>query len=758
VGAPLSGCAHPAPPPDVLLVTIDTLRADHVSAYGDARSPSTPAFDRIASEGVLFEQAVAQAPLTLPSHASILTGQWPFRHGVRDNGGFRLAEAVPTLAEALRAGGYHTASFVGAFVLDSRFGLDRGFELYDDAMGHPLPERGGYLAEARRDGAAVAAAAAAWLAGAGPGPVFLWVHLYDPHAPYAAGEPYRSRYPDRPYAAAVAQADAALRKVLEAFERRAGANDAIVAVTSDHGESLGEHGEMTHGVFLYDATLKVPLALRAPGLPRGARIPWQARLVDLAPTLLGLAGGPPSSGRGSGQVADHSTLAADGIDLSAALRGEIAPPRLPAYAESLFGTYHYGWSPLRALRESGLKWIEAPRPELYDLARDPSEVDNLVPRDPRWGAMIAAHLLSLAGPAPAAPPAPGKEDPETLARLRALGYVGGSAPQGGQQSTAAPPAGVRTGAATSGQGEAAVATAALPDPKDGIQLHARFEEEFRAAAARFDAGDYAGARIRAGALLRDFPEARDAQHLRALAALNEGRIAEARLDLGTLLSRDPGDIEALYGLGRLLEREGKHREAVDAYLRALAAGPERADLHLRAGRLLRLEGSLDEAERHLERAQALDPGLAAAAFERGLIRLSRGEAPAAETFFRQAARADPGIRGVHHNLALLLEEKGDLAGARREYEAEVGQHPDAFASHLNLGLLLGRKGGGDLARQHLEDAARAAPREPQALTALAAWLLREGKDTPRARDLLERALRADPRYTPARELLEKTRR
>jgi Tfp pilus assembly protein PilF len=513
-------------------------------------------------------------------------------------------------------------------------------------------------------------------------------------------------------------------------------------------------------VFLYDATLRVPLALRAPGLPRGARIPWQARLVDLAPTLLGLAGGPPSSGRGSDQAADHSTLAADGIDLSAALRGEIAPPRLPVYAESLFGTYHYGWSPLRALRESGLKWIEAPRPELYDLARDPSEVDNLVPRDPRWGAMIAAHLLSLAGPAPAAPPAPGKEDPETRARLRALGYVGGGAPQGGQQSTAAAPAGARTGPANSGPGpaEAAIANAALPDPKDGIQLHARFEEGFRAAAARFDAGDYTGARIRASALLRDFPEARDARHLRTLAALNEGRVTEARNDLGTLLSRDPGDIEALYGLGRLLEREGKRGEATAEYLRALAAGPERADLHLRAGRLLRLEGSLDEAERHLERAQALDPGLAAAAFERGLIRLSRGEAPAAEAFFRQAMRADPGIRGVHHNLALLLEEKGDLVGARREYESEVEQHPDAFASHLNLGLLLGRQGEGDLARQHLEAAARAAPREPQALTALAAWLMREGKDAPRARDLLERALRADPRYAPARELLEKARR
>jgi arylsulfatase A-like enzyme/Tfp pilus assembly protein PilF len=742
-------------------VTIDTLRFDHVSASGREGSPATPHFDRLAVEGVLFEQAVAPVPLTLPSHASILTGQWPFRHGVRDNGGFRLPDPVPTLAEVLRARGYRTAAFVGAFVLDSRFGLDRGFETYDDEMpaaqgarsGEPgTPHgHGGYLGDARRSGEAVARAAAAWISGSGDEPIFVWVHLFDPHAPYEPSREFRDRYPGRPYAAAVAQADAALGIVLEALERRhaaGGVGDrgaergsgirpggAVVAVAGDHGESLGEHGEAAHGVFLYDATLRVPLVLRGPGLLPGTRIGWQARLVDLAPTLLALA--MPFTLEVSGLSAPGAqALAPGGIDLTPLIRGEIPSPDLPAYAESLFGTYHYGWSPLRAVREQNRKWIEAPRPELYDLEHDPAETRNLWDSSAGEGRALAERLRSMAGPS-AAPPAPAAEDPETLARLRALGYVGaGAAPAVGQ---------------TSGGG-----SDALVDPKDGILQHTRFEAGFGEAARRFDAGDYAGAAETAGALLREFPQARDARRLRAIAMLNQGNDAEAGRELARLIAEDGADSVAHAATGRILERRGERQAALAAYARALASGPERADLRLRRGRLSRLEGRLEEAEQELETALRVDPALSAAVFERALVALARGDHAAALPLLERAAAAQPPPRGAHHNLALLYEEKGDLEAARRAYEGEIQAHPDAAASHLNLGLLLERLGDAKGSLRHLEAAAAARPPDPRALTALASALTRAtggASGAVRARALLQQALRLEPGYTPARDLL-----
>jgi arylsulfatase A-like enzyme/Flp pilus assembly protein TadD len=800
-----AGCS-PAPPPDILLVTIDTLRADHVSASGDARAPATPAFDSVAARGLLFEQAIAPAPLTLPSHASILTGQWPFQHGVRDNGGFRLDPSVPTLAEALRSRGYKTAAFVGAFVLDSRFGLGRGFDTYDDDVSRPsagtdgiagaparpgsphadpptadfppAPGAPGYLGDPRRDGGAVAAAVSDWIDIARPEPIFVWVHLYDPHAPYEPPPDLARQYPGRPYAAAVAHADAALGKILAEWERRPRASSSIVAVTADHGESLGGHGEETHGVFVYDATLRVPLALRAPGLAAGRRIPWQARLIDLAPTILGLAGPQRPSGTASRPRADSTVptgaagddLAADGVDLGPALRRGAPPPDLPAYAESLFGTYHYGWSPLRALRAGGLKWIEAPRPELYDLAADPGETRNLHTGAPRGGepaphptseprgSSLAEALVALAGPlavGSAGPPsghtaarrtvpAPRAEDAETLARLRGLGYVGAGA--------------ARTGAGPLGAGSPAAGTAAagtaasLPDPKDGIADHAAFEAGFLQAGKAFDRGEYAAAGRLASSLLARFPQARDALRLRALAALNEGNLAAAGRDLDRLLAEDPRDAEALAARAILLERSGKRAEAIGAYEAALAAGPGSAMLRVRAARLLRLEGRLDEADARLREALDLEPASPAAAYERALILLARGDRPAAETLLRRAAQGTSPPRGAHHNLALLLEERSDLEAARREYEAEIAAHPQAAASHLNLGLLLERLGdrGGALAR--LEAAAALSPADPRPLTALAALLLREPGGEARSRDLLRRALRADPTYEPARRL------
>ncbi len=359
------GCARDGaarPGANVLLVTLDTVRADRVGCYGGA--VATPALDRLAREGVRFAQASSPAPLTLPAHASLLSGLLPPAHGLRNNGAGAFPADRPTLATALAARGYRTAAFLGAFVLDRRFGLDRGFATYDDEI-----ERGPDTApslEAERRGDQVVDRALAWLERPGENdqPFFLWVHLYDAHAPYAPPAPFRERHAGRPYDGEVAFADAQVGRLLAALDRLGLAGDTVVAVAADHGEALGEHGELTHGFFLYEPTLHVPLLLRAPGNFRGGTVvETPVGLADLGPTLSGLV-------EGGLAVAAPEGLA--GRDLSAALLAGEEPPAADLYAETHYPEV-FGWSRLAALRRREVKYVDAPRPELYDLRRDPGE-------------------------------------------------------------------------------------------------------------------------------------------------------------------------------------------------------------------------------------------------------------------------------------------------------------------------------------------------------------------------------------------------
>ena len=398
----------PAPPSNLLLITLDTVRADRLGAYG-AAGAATPALDGMARAGVRFEQAIAAAPLTLPSHATILTGLPPTRHGLRHNGAGRLADPIDTLAERLRAAGYDTAAFVGAFVLDRRFGLDQGFALYDDEI--PRGATAPHL-EAERPASAVVERALGWLAEREGRPFFAWVHLYDPHAPYAPPEPFRSRFPAQPYEGEIAAVDAQVGRLLAEIESRGWSDRTLVAVAGDHGESLGEHGEATHGLLLYEATLRVPLLLRGAGLPAGGVVRAPVGLTDLGPTLAGLLGrdmAPPQGGR----------------DLSADLRAGREPAPADLYSETEYPR-SFGWAALAALRRGGWKLIAGPRPELYDLSLDPDEArdrsasgaahrsgagreprgsarpparpPHLPPRTPRPGPAWPAWAMSRRGP------------------------------------------------------------------------------------------------------------------------------------------------------------------------------------------------------------------------------------------------------------------------------------------------------------------------------------------------------------------------
>jgi arylsulfatase A-like enzyme len=400
---------HPKPSPNVLLISVDTLRADHLGAYG--ASSGTPRLDAIAKAGVVFERAVAPVPITLPSHASLFTATYPFAHGVRDNGSFRLAGERGTLTETFRAAGYRTAAFVGSFALDSRFGLDQGFEIYDDFYGDTSAL--GNFAISERPAADVLAPALDWLSEQGEAPWFAFVHLYDPHAPYDPPAPFREKFASDRYRGEVAYVDEALGEFLDELSNRGRLENTLLVVTSDHGEGLGEHGERTHGMFAYETTLRVPLIFSWEGVLPPRRVAPRVRLLDVAPTLLALSGLDP--------LPDSQ-----GVSLVPFLEGKEDSTETESYFEALAFNLNRGFAPLTGLYRGNLKYIELPIPEIYDLESDPGETKNLAPAEPALVREMASRLEEI-GSEGSIENEGGEHrlavDEETRRRLESLGYA-----------------------------------------------------------------------------------------------------------------------------------------------------------------------------------------------------------------------------------------------------------------------------------------------------------------------------------------------
>ena len=352
---------------NVVLVTIDTLRADHIGCFG-YQLVQTPHLDSLAARGTRFAQAVTPVPLTLPSHASILTGTYPFVHGVRDMGGFVLQESPPTLATLLSQAGFRTAAFVGSVTLDHRYGLNRGFATYDDDMPPAESEAGPRKPERRAE--VVVERTLAWLAARPAGRFFLWVHFFDPHSPYDAPQPFHAQYADHPYDGEVAYADAQLGRLLEAVREQGVSDRTLFVVMGDHGESLGEHGESTHGIFLYDATTRIPLVIAGPGVPYGKVVQAQVRSIDVMPTILAAV-----------KIKAGDLL--QGVSLCPLIEGNggLPPESRFALMETIYPRTHLGWSELRAVRTTEWKYIQAPQEELYNLLTDPAESCNVVKSD-----------------------------------------------------------------------------------------------------------------------------------------------------------------------------------------------------------------------------------------------------------------------------------------------------------------------------------------------------------------------------------------
>jgi len=672
--------------PNVLLVTIDTLRADHVGCYG-YRDASTPTIDALARRGVRFETAVVHAPLTGPSHASILTGQIPVGHGFRNNSGFMLAPQVKTAAEDFRQAGYRTAAFVSGFPLDRRFGFNRGFEIYDDRLPKGNDRRRTPYVERFAD--ATTDAALRWLGAASSARApesrwFLWVHYYDPHAPYEPPADLAERYRQAPYDGEIAFVDRQLARLFGALDVTNETARTIILVTADHGESLGEHGEGTHGIFLYDATLRVPWVMAGPQIPAGRVSRTVARSIDVLPTLADYAG----LARRSDVDGRSVRAAADGRPMSDAA----------SYAESLYSELELGWAPLYAWRTAASKFIKAPHPELYDLDTDPSETRNRVGEQHARAADLSRTLeeVLLRTPAPvAAPPV----DSETAERLRALGYV-----SGGRVSHAA---GV-----------------AQRDPKDGIHLlphlnrgmsAARTEPELAirelTAVLAEDSSLLMARRTRAVAYAAAGRHDLAIADLRALenkGALtaedavvlgdnlrSAGRLEEAALVLERAARENPAFAQPVISLAEVRIQERKYDEGAALCERVLKLVPDHIEALRRLGDLALLREDLGTAAARYERIVALDANDASALTKLGVVRMRSGRSDLAMPLFRQAIEREPRNADALLYLAGALASGGRPADALPYFERALEAGPPSTMALNGLGLT--RRAVGDTA-------------------------------------------------------------
>jgi choline-sulfatase len=635
---------------NLLLITLDTTRADRLGAYGWPES-ATPALDRLARDGVLFERALAPAPLTLPAHASLFTGDYPPRHGVRDNGGFFLGEQDTTLAERLKARGLKTGGFVGSYVLDRTWGIAQGFDTYFDNFDLSKFETPS-LAEVERPANEVADRALTWLDTVKSSRFFGWVHFYDPHSPYSPPEPFRTRFADRPYLGEIAFVDSQVARIVAFLEAEHLIDRTVIVIVGDHGESLGAHGESTHGFFIYNAVLHVPLVIVTPyDALRGRHVGGVVRSVDVMPTILDLLGLP---------LADT----VNGQSVVAMMTGAIPDMALAAYAEAVYPRYHYGWSDLRSVTSGRFKYIEAPRPELYDVVDDPNEARNLFESQLALGGRLAATLKTIEtngrrGVVPTG------IDADARARLATLGYVGTFA------------------ASTIGDRRQ------LADPKDKIEL---FNLMTTARERIHDEHDGDGGLKALQEVVAKDPNIVDAWVLIGNEYSRRREFPRALDSFQRALAAKPDYDLAAFNMANVYRAMGRDADAVVTYERLLALDPKNAPAHQKLAEVLVDRGQLDEAQASLHRALEIQPSMAAARNTLGALRLKRKDVAAAERDIRAALAQKPDLTLAHFNLALVAEQRGDLNSAIDEYKKEIELNPTSYKAQFNLGKAYERAG------------------------------------------------------------------
>jgi choline-sulfatase len=647
----------------VLLVTLDTTRADRLGCYG-FRLARTPHIDRLAAEGVRCTSAAAVSPITLPSHASIFTGLYPPAHGVRDNGAYALGDEAVTLAERLRDAGYRTQAFVSALVLNRRYNLTQGFDGYDDDL---WSEDEPTLFMIRdRPAQRTAERAVAWLERwhreEPERPFFLWVHFFDPHHPWRVEGPELLRAAS-PYDAEITVADRGVGSILEALERLGVLDETLVVLTADHGESLGEHGEQTHGVFVYESTIHIPLLLRYPPLlPAGRAYEGPVSQVDILPTVLGALGLP-------------GARETQGYDLMPALRGKAPPVGSTLYFESLLSEVGFGMAPLYGVRQGGHKWIRAPRPELYALKSDPRERNNLYPAQRELGARLDHELQEILDESAARSVAVQSNpmDSETEEMLMALGYL---AAAGERQSMEG------------------------MDPKDGIVLY----EKMQHARHRAQGGDWDEAQRLLREVLEVTPRNVAAQNLLGYITLQGGDPHQARDHYLRSLAEDPRQSRVYGSLGAIALMLGELDEAERNFHRAVELTPAFVEALTNLGFVEILRGRNEAAQRWYERAIEADTGFGRVHRRLADLYYEQEAYPEAYAHYRKAVEAAASDLHALVQAGNSVRRLGRLDEAAGYYERAAQLRPDAWVPIYNLACLRALQGQPEQALRLLEQA------------------------------------------------------
>ena len=618
---------------NVVLITIDTLRADHLGCYG-YKQIKTPNIDGLAADGVRFESAFAVVPVTLPSHSSMLTGTYPMLSGMHDFSGNKLSPLQPTLASVLKQAGYQTGAVIGAAVLDSRFGLNQGFDFYYDHFDFSRLDEAN-LDEMERPGNVVADVALDWLAKNSQKKFFLWMHLYDPHFPYHPPEPYSREYTARPYDGEIAFADEQVGRLLRFLKEKGFYQNTVIVLCGDHGESLGEHGEKTHGFFIYNATMHVPLIIRLPEnrLPKNAAagtVADPASLVDLMPTVLGAVGlEVPSQVQGRSLLAE---LRADRTDRERSNRDRVL------YGETFMPRIHFNWSELRGSENTKYHFIDAPSPELYDLAKDPGEVHNLFAEKKAVAEEMRAKLVGMIRDYSA-----GKElaektglDPALMERLKALGYAGFSG--GGDPASKDP----------------TISSRNLPDPKDRIAIYELISEAIA-----------------------------DSQH---------GRYQESIEKLKSVIKTEPNSVPAHYLQGLDFYHLKMFTEAVEELQKTVQLSPDYALAFFNLGMAQAHAGQIDAAIATLQRTLQLDATNFEAAYNLGVAFIQKRQLEPAAKALRQSVTIYPELARGHRVLGETLLYQNKLDDAIAELRRAVELAPQEAIMHESLAKALAAKG------------------------------------------------------------------
>ena len=677
--------------PNVILVTLDTTRADHLGCYGNP-GVRTPVLDGLARRGVLFEQAATASPLTLPAHCTILTGMYPTYHGVRVNGNTALNEDQTTLAEVFSRRGYSCGAFIAAFVIDGRWGLKQGFEHYDDKLDMSRSKHID-LGAIQRPANEVMDSALAWLDGRSGAPFFAWIHLYDPHLPYEPPEPYRSEYgvrgPAGLYAGEIAFMDAQIGRLTAWLERTGLDRSTVIVLVGDHGEGLGSHGEGSHGYYVYDYAVHVPLIVVAPldGLA-GKRVPAQVRTADVFPTILDLAGVGP----------DGET---QGRSLVPSMFRPGAGREVPAYAESMAPNIQFGWSPLQLLRTARYKYIDAPRAELFDIVADPGETANLIAGKPDIARKMKADLDELIEETGRGAPAPqaANLDKETMDRLTALGYVG---------------APVAARKASGGSGP-------LADPKDKFMVF----QKVTAAGELVTADKYAEAVPLLESALAEEPGIPQAMLVLSTCYKELGRGAEAKSMLDLVLKDDPENVQALIGLANILLDEHKDDDVIALCKQALSVDERNSQALQIVGEIYMGRLDFGQALPYIEMAAEVQSKNDRSRFNLAACLIGLKQFDRAEPILREVLEASPKWPLARFNLGLLYEEQGKLEEARAAYANEVETYPSEFKARFNLGKILFKLGDRAGSLAEMREIVRITPKLPEGHLFLARGLLYE---------------------------------